>query len=371
MVNTTVILDIGQFSSKVGFAGEDNPSQVFFTVVGLPKYHNLDTNFGAREQEYYIGEEIQSVGLYKTFYPIENGIISDWVLFEKIIDYIFYNLRVDPTLVNVLYAVHPNFPPKDIKRLFELFLEHYQCMAFYPVLDSMLTLYSGGFQSGLVVEIGDSGTRLVPIYQGYKLGHAIKSLSIGGRTLTKHMEKLLETIGFSSDSSIRRELVRALKEKACFVSLDYKEDLKRADQYKKQYSLPDGSTITLSQERFMVPEALFNPSLINSEESPLHIAIMDLIESCDIDVRPVLIKNIFLSGGASMFPNIASRMYQELELELARRKKQDQEIKIIAPRERTFSVWVGGSILATIPEFSKNWITRARYYSEGIPETLL
>jgi actin len=370
-MNLTVVLDIGQFSAKAGFAGEDMPSQVFFTIVGTPKYRPIDYEYASiRKDDFYVGDEIQSIGLYKIFYPINKGIIQDWLSFEKIIDYIFYNLRVDPSLVNVLFAVHPLFPYSDLKKLFELFLEKYQCNAFYPVLDSMLTLYAGGFQTGLVVEIGDSLTRITPIYQGYKLDHAIKHLDIGGRTLTKFMEKMLGEGGFSADSSIRRELVRALKEKACFVSLDYKEDLKRVEQYEKEYSLPDGSTISLARERFEVPELLFNPSL-ELEEISLPEAILDVIEMCDIDIRPDLLNNIFLSGGSSMFPNIKSRIYQELEVELARRSKKSQIIKIIAPRERIFSVWVGGSILAMIPEFKQNWVTRAKYFSVGIPNDLL
>lgn len=371
MANLTVVLDIGQFATKCGFAGEDNPSLVFFTIIGKTKYQQIDFDYGGiRKDEYFIGDEIQSLGLYKIFYPIEKGIIQDWGYFEKIIDYIFYNLRVDPSLVNILFATHPLFPRKDLEKLFELFLEHYQCMAFYPVLDSMLTLYSGGFQTGLIIEIGDSITRIVPIYEGYKLEHAIKYLEIGGRTLTRYMEKILGETGYSADSSIRRELVRALKEKACFVSLDYKEDLKRAEQYEKPYSLPDGSTITLSKERFQVPELLFNPTL-ELEESSLPEAILDVIEMCDLDIRPELLNNIFLSGGSSMFPNIKSRIYQELEMELVKRKKKNQTIKIIAPRERTFSVWVGGSVLAMIPEFSENWITRAKYFRDGFPPGLL
>ena len=370
-MNLTVVLDIGQFSAKAGFAGEDMPSQVFFTIVGTPKYRQIDYEYaGPRKDDFYVGNEIQSIGLYKLYYPINKGIIQDWLSFEKIIDYIFYNLRVDPSLVNVLFAVHPLFPYSDLKKLFELFLENYQCRAFYPVLDSMLTLYAGGFQTGLVVEIGDSLTRLTPIYQGYKLDHAIKHIDIGGRTLTRFMEKILGERGFSADSSIRRELVRALKEKACFVSLDYKEDLKRVEQYEKEYSLPDGSTISLAKERFEVPELLFNPS-IELEERSLPEAIMDVIDMCDVDVRPDLLNNIFLSGGSSMFPNIKSRIYQELEIELARRSKKSQVIKIIAPRERTFSVWVGGSILSMIPEFEQNWITRAKYFNDGIPKNLL
>jgi actin-related protein len=199
MRNLTAVLDIGQFSSKAGFAGEDFPSQVFFTMVGKPKYQQVNFDVGIPSQdEFYVGDEIQSLGLYKITYPIEKGIIQDWISFEKIIDYIFYSLRVDPTLVNLLFAVHPLFPHKDLKRLFEIFLEQYQCNAFYPVLDSMLTLYAGGFQTGLVIEIGDSITRIVPIYEGYKINHAIRILDIGGRTLTRYMEKILGEIGFSA-----------------------------------------------------------------------------------------------------------------------------------------------------------------------------
>ncbi|MFX1275702.1 MAG: actin, cytoplasmic 2 [Promethearchaeota archaeon] len=372
MPNLTVVLDIGQFSSKIGFAGEDSPSNVFYTIVGKPKYQNLSAQDGIKqEQELYVGAEIQSLGLFKIISPIKNGTIVDWDYFEKIIDYIFYNLRVDPTLVNVLYSIHPLFPSEELKKLFEFFLERYQCMAFYPVLDSQLTLYSGGFQTGLIIELGDSSTRIVPIYEGYKLNHAIKILEMGGRVLTKHMEKILGSIGFSVDSSIRKELVRVLKERACFVSLDYKEDLRRYEQYSKQFSLPDGSVITLDKERFMLTEALFDPSMVNLEEVSLPKAIINSIEECDLDIRPKLLNNIFLSGGSSMFPNLKSRIYKELELELARRKKKDQAVKIIAPRERTFSVWIGGSILATIPEFADNWVTRAKYFRDGIPEGLL
>ena len=371
MTNPTVILDIGQFSSKVGFAGEDSPSLVFFTMVGKPKYRNLDAQYGGQEQELYVGNEIESMGLYKISYPIEKGAIIDWGHFEKIIQYIFYNLRVDPTLVNVLFTIHPLFPHQDLERLFQLFLEEYQCMAFYPVLDSMVTLYSGGFQTGLVIEVGDSSTRIVPIYNGYKLDHAVKILDIGGRVLTRETERILTSMGFTTESSVTRDLARVLKERACFVSLDYKEDLKRSEQYTKQFSLPDGSTLTLTHERYKIPEILFDPTIINSEETSLPRAIMDVIEECDIDIRSELLRNIFLSGGSSMFPNFKARIFKDLELELARRKKKDQIVKIMAPRERTYSVWVGASILAMIPEFTQNWITRAKYFNEGIPPNLL
>lgn len=367
----TVILDIGQFASKAGFAGEDQPSKVFFTVVGEPKYQQVDPTLHDKgAKDLFVGDEIsEAMGLYKISHPIKNGRIQDWNYFEKIIDYIFYNLRADPVVSNVLYAVHPLCPIEDKRKLFEIFMEKYNCYGFYPVLDSMLTLYSGGFQTGLIIEIGDSSTRLVPMYEGFQLSHAIKVLDIGGATITEYMEHKLKSAGYSADSSVKKNLTRVIKEKACFVSLDFKEDMKRALEYKKSFTLPDGEIVVIDVLRFLVPELLFNPSLFNLEIPPLHEAILDCIEECDIDVRPKLLNNLFLSGGSSMFPNLKSRIYQELEVLLAKRKRI-QTIRIIAPKERMFSVWIGGSILAIIPEFANSWVTRDSYYSNGIPENL-
>ena len=84
MTNPVIVLDIGQFSTKCGFAGTDNPSLVFFTMVGKPKYRNLDAQYGGKEQEVYVGTEIESLGLYKISYPIEKGVITDWSQFEKV-----------------------------------------------------------------------------------------------------------------------------------------------------------------------------------------------------------------------------------------------------------------------------------------------
>ena len=88
MPNITVVLDIGQFSSKIGFAGEDSPSHVFFSIVGKPKYQNLADQSGLKgggEEELYVGDEIQSLGLFKISSPLDNGSIVDWKHFSKII----------------------------------------------------------------------------------------------------------------------------------------------------------------------------------------------------------------------------------------------------------------------------------------------
>ncbi|MCP4760631.1 MAG: actin family protein [archaeon] len=371
MGNIVAILDLGEFSTKIGFAGENEPRQTFYTLVGKPKYQNIQMSNQMGESSYYVGNEVaDSMGLYKISRPVQMGHIKDWTLFEQILDYIFYQLRVDPSAINVLYTFHPLMNNDEKKKIFKLFFEKYQVAGFYFILDSLLTMYSGGFQTGLVVEMGASSIRVIPIYEGILIEHAIQYIEIGGTVLDNFMFHQLQSAGFSADTSVQKELVRVLKERACFVSLDYDEDLKRKKNYKKEYSLPDSSIIELSEERFTVPELLFKPYLNNLEEKSLPEAILDCIDLCDIDLRTPLLENIFLSGGASQFPQLEYRLLHELEVGLVQRGKKMRKPHIIAPKGRIFSCWIGGSILSYIPEFQASWITRGQYYNGEIPENL-
>jgi len=362
----SIVLDIGEFASKIGFGGENEPRSIFFTLVGEPRYKNME--FSVSEKEFYIGNEVSSsLGLYKITRPIYKGNIRDWPLYKAIIDYTFFQLKVDPTIVNVLYLIHPLMNNEDKKKIIKMFFEQYQVAGFYPVLDALLTMYAGGFQTGLIVELGASCSRIIPIYEGFKIEHAIKIINIGGTVLDSFMQVKMNEIGFRSDSSVQKELLRVIKEKACFVSLDFDEDIKNKNKYRKSFSLPDGNIIELTSERFIVPELLFKPELFNLEDPPLHLEILDSIEKCDIDIRSKLLNNIFLTGGTSCFPQLEFRLQQELEIELIQRGITSIKPRIIAPKKRMFSPWIGGSILSCIPEFQSSWLSRKDYYRNGIP----
>ena len=363
----SVVLDIGEFSSKIGYASENEPRNTFYTLVGEPKYANIEMDY---QKQYYVGNEVaSSIGLYKIHHPIKMGRIDDWDFFEKVLDYVFYTLIIEPSSVNVLYTHHPLLSTEEKRRLFELFFDKYQVMGFYPILDSLLTMYSGGFQTGLVIEMGASSTRIVPIYKGYMLSHAVEVVQMGGTILDNFMFDQLQNAGFSTDSSVRREIGRVIKERACFVSLDFNEDKNHVK--KKDFRLPDGDMIELGLERFTVPELLFKPDLFNLEEKPLHTAILDVISNCDVDTRTELLENIFLSGGSSVIPQLELRLQNELEIGLAQRGVDMRTPRIIAPKQRFYSCWIGGSILSNLPAFQNSWVTRPQYYKGEIPEDLL
>uniref|UniRef100_A0A8C8IBP0 Actin alpha 1, skeletal muscle n=1 Tax=Oncorhynchus tshawytscha TaxID=74940 RepID=A0A8C8IBP0_ONCTS len=86
-----------------------------------------------------------------------------------------------------------------------------------------------------------------------------------------------------------------------------------------------------------------------------------LIMKCDIDIRKDLYANNVLSGGTTMYPGIADRMQKEITA-LA---PSTMKIKIIAPPERKYSVWIGGSILASLSTFQAMWITKQEYDEAG------
>jgi len=66
-----------------------------------------------------------------------------------------------------------------------------------------------------------------------------------------------------------------------------------------------------------------------------------------MDTRRDLWENIIMSGGSTMYKGLEERLFKELTA-LA---PGNIKIKITAPEERKFSVWIGGSILSSLSSF--------------------
>ncbi|RYP30205.1 hypothetical protein DL767_006352 [Monosporascus sp. MG133] len=313
------------------------------------------------QKDSYVGDEAQSKrGILTLRYPIERGVVTNWDDMEKIWHHTYYNeLRVAPEEHPVLMTEAPMNPNSrrsegDInetsnaldwrsynrEKMTQIF-ETFNSPAFYVSIQAVLSLYASGRTTGI-----DSLCRL-----------PIARLDLAGRDLSDYTMKVLIERGYEFSTTAEREIVRDIKEKLCYVALDFEEEIQTAAQLsalEKSYELPDSQVITIGNERFRAPEALFLPSVLGLESGRLHIMTFNSIMKCDVDVRKDLYGNIVLSGGSSMFPGISDRMQKEMTA-LA---PSSMKVKIIAPPERKYSVWIGGSIPTSLSTFQQMWISK-------------
>lgn len=372
----TLVIDNGSSSIKAGYGGEEAPESVFPSVVGRPRFATQRTFLTGTKGtctgyeacvDTYIGHEAcAKAGVLTLKYPIHGGIVINWEDMEKIWHHTFYNeLRVDPAEHPVLCTEPPHNVRCNRERMAQVMFETFSVPSFYVGVKSVLSIFGHGAVTGLVVDVGEDRTYVVPVYEGHSVEHATYLETVGGRDIANYLNLMLTERGYFFNSSSGKEIIREMMRRVAYVAIDFDDEERKSKMSSEciwDYTLPDGNVLTLDSERFRCTEILFKPWLVDTNAfMGIHHTAFDSIMKCDYDIRNDIYGHIFLTGGATMFDGLQERFEKEIR-DLVR---PTRSLRVVAGPERKYSSWIGGSILSSMETFPQMVITREEYDEHG------
>ncbi|KAE8687956.1 Actin-related protein 3 [Hibiscus syriacus] len=404
----TVVIDNGTGYSKMGFAGNVEPCFIQPTVVALNDSYlnqtrassNMANQYSAgvmADLDFFIGDDAllrsRASNTYTLSHPINHGQVEDWDAMERYWQHcIFAYLRCDPEDHYFLLTESPLTAPENREYMGEIMFETFNVPGLYIGVNSVLALAAGCSTSkcdltGVVVDVGEGATRVVPVAEGYVIGSCIKSIPIAGKDVTLFIQELMRERGEKMPPEDSFEAARKVKEMYCYTSSDIVKEFTKHDKepakYIKQWRgirLKTGAPYTcdVGYERFLGPEVLFSPEIYTSDYiTPLPALVDKCIQSAPIDTRRALYKNIVLSGGSTMFKDFHRRLQRDVKKIVDARvqaatalhggdiKAKPVEVNVVSHPIQRFAVWFGGSVLASTPEFFAACHTKAEYEEHG------
>ncbi len=367
-----IIIDIGSGEIKAGFSGEEKPKVTFNNYFGEPKYKKIIRTFeneSKEKTEQYIGEDCDKyLGLIKLRYPVIHGSFENESDILTIFSHIFTKLGLNSQEIKehpVLITEPILNPSKNREQITHTLVDNLGVPGIFFASQPLLSLFSTSATSGTVLESGEGVTQSCVVCEGYSIPSSYERYNYGGKDVTEFLRDLLKKKGYHFYNSTELKIINEIKENLCYLEIN-----KRNNSYKKAiniknspYYLPDGSNISIGEERILAPELLFNPEYTGKEYLGFTDMIISSINRIDIDLKKSSYENIWLSGGNTSFKELDGKLVNELKNKLGK----DYRINIfenekINPKYRC---WVGGNIISTMEVFKTMWVTRYEWNEKG------
>jgi len=394
-----VVIDNGTGYTKMGYAGNSEPNWIIPSVIACHDANLTKTKgvSGIEDLDFHIGDEaMKQAHVYQINYPVRKGQVDNWGQMERMWAHcIFKYLRSDPEDHYFCMTEPPLNPPENREFLAEVMFESFNVPGLYIAVQAVLALAASWTSkevkektlTGTVIDSGDGVTHAIPVAEGYVIGSSIKSMPLAGRTVSQFIQQLHRDRDEKVPAAQQLEVAKAVKERFSYVCPELVKEYEKYDaepsKWFKTYEFEEPVskkkiTIDVGYERFLGPEIFFNPEIFSSDYlTPLPEAVDNCIQSCPIDTRRGLYKNIVLSGGSTMFKDFARRLQRDLKRFADARIKKSEElsggkykalpvdVNVISHGMQRYAVWFGGSMLASTDEFFKVCHTKAQYDEIG------
>ncbi|KAL8627585.1 hypothetical protein Q9189_006707 [Teloschistes chrysophthalmus] len=428
ILDRTLVVDNGAFTIKAGFASP---------TPNLDDCHIIPNCLAReRDKKIWVGSEIETCrdfGEMAFRRPVEKGYVVNWEAEKAVWDSTFMNpkskLSCDPDETNLILTEAPNTTAALQSNCDQIIFEEYEFATYSRHIGPSLNAYhdiqhlfgsppretqtpASPAECLLVIDSGFSHSVITPLYKGRPIQQAIRRLDVGGKLLTNYLKELLSIRHYNLINE--EHLVNEAKEKVCFVSYDFRNDLERTwkgasskrrlpEQQQQQqqeeivvdYVLPDynaGSTgqirphdpslaarvkkmgamanpggvvedfMTLGNERFAVPELLFSPIDVGMKEAGLPETVMQSLSGLPQGLWPAMLANILVVGGNSLFDGFMER----LEAEIRQLAPEECVVRVARAPNPIKSTWQGGALLAADSTALKTvQVTRQEYQENG------
>jgi actin, other eukaryote len=268
--NTTdnIVIDHGSYTCKYGYAGRSTP-------IGT----------------------INACGI------IKNSIIQNFDKMCEIWDIIIYEkLKIDPKHTKIMISLANSSDTTYYNKIRHIMTHKYMFNHVQLYNQQLLSLYSVGKNTGLVVDIGHEITRIVPIYDSCVIEYGIIYSNLTGKLIDEYLKYI--SVCDTNFNKIKKNIIK-------------------------------------SNNSSMLYEVLFNPSLIHHDTQNLTEIVLKSINMCPIDLRIPISKNIILVGGTSSIPGLCKELKKNIGLR--------HDVKIFGPKNRNIASWIGGSVLMCLP----------------------
>lgn len=409
----TLVVDNGSHTIKAGFATSEPDAASDCKTI--PNCVARSSEGGKAGQKIYIADQLEQckdmaeMGFRR---PLEKGFIVNWDLELDIWKQGFFRdgaqLQCDPHETNLLLTEASNCPLALQTNTDQVIFEELEFASAYrcsgpslniwndiPALTGDRPSYTQPAECAVIIDCGYSDTTVTPVIYGRPVQPAIRRLEIGGKTMTNLLKELSSVRHWNlMDESF---LVSQIKEDTCYVSQDFKKDLQKAwdmrgpkqklnalqqgvvleyilPDYRSTYrghvrtdfTAPSASTdeasLPLGNERFAVPELLFNPSDVGSSQAGMAEVVVQSLSCIPTALWPGLLANIVVVGGNAKLPGFVQR----LQTDLRALTPGDCLLRVRAPEDPLTYTWLGGARLASDPgRMQKIAVIRQDYFEHG------